>query len=69
MIRSWSYVDGGAASIHIDGRRPDWGAVKVDFSKHPAELLQLLRTGSEIQLRWLSELTRKTKHFLGQLPH
>jgi hypothetical protein len=39
------------------------------FSKHPAELLQLLRTGSEIQLRWLSELTRKTKHFLGQLPH
>jgi NAD(P)-dependent dehydrogenase (short-subunit alcohol dehydrogenase family) len=52
-----------------DGRRPDWGAIKIDFSRHPAELLQLLRTGSEIQLRWLSELTRKTKHFLGRLPH
>jgi hypothetical protein len=52
-----------------DGRRPDWGAIKIDFSRHPAELLQLLRTGSEIQLRWLSALTRKTKHFLGQLPH
>src|SRR5580698_10090874 len=51
-----------------DGRRPDWGAMKIDFSRHPAELLQILRTGSEIQLRWLSELTRKTKHFLGQLP-
>src|SRR5436305_1873565 len=51
-----------------DGRRPDWGAIKIDFSRHPAELLQLLRTGSEIQLRWLSQLTRKTKHFLGQLP-
>src|SRR5580698_8605405 len=51
-----------------DGRRPDWGALKIDFSRHPAELLQILRTGSEIQLRWLSELTRKTKHFLGQLP-
>jgi NAD(P)-dependent dehydrogenase (short-subunit alcohol dehydrogenase family) len=51
-----------------DGRRPDWGAIKIDFSRHPAELLQILRTGSEIQLRWLSELTRKTKHFLGQLP-
>ena len=50
-----------------DGRRPDWGASKIDFSRHPAELLQLLKTGSEIQLRWLSELTRKTKHFLGQL--
>jgi hypothetical protein len=31
-------------------------------------LLQRLRTGSEIQLRWLSELRRKTKHFLTQLP-
>ena len=51
-----------------DGRRPDWGASKLDFSKHPEELLQLLRTGSEIQLRWLSELQRKTKHFLTQLP-
>jgi hypothetical protein len=51
-----------------DGRRPDWGASKLDFSKHPDELLQLLRTGSEIQLRWLSELQRKTKHFLTQLP-
>jgi hypothetical protein len=30
--------------------------------------LELLRTGSEIQLRWLSELRRKTKHFLTQLP-
>ena len=37
-----------------DGRRPDWGALKIDFSRHPAELLQLMRTGSEIQLRWLS---------------
>jgi NAD(P)-dependent dehydrogenase (short-subunit alcohol dehydrogenase family) len=51
-----------------DGRRPDWGASKIDFSKHPEQLLQLLRTGSEIQLRWLSQLRRKTKHFLIQLP-
>ena len=51
-----------------DGRRPDWGASKIDFSKHPEQLLQLLRTGSEIQLRWLNELRRKTKHFLTQLP-
>jgi hypothetical protein len=52
-----------------DGHRPDWGAIKIDFSRNLAELLQLLRTGSQIQLRWLSELTRKTKHFLSQLPH
>jgi hypothetical protein len=51
-----------------DRRLPDWGASKIDFSKHPEQLLQLLRTGAEIQLRWLSELRRKTKHFLGKLP-
>ena len=52
----------------VDGRRPDWGAIEIDFSMHPPQLLQLMRTGSEIQLRWLSELTRRTKRFLGQLP-
>jgi NAD(P)-dependent dehydrogenase (short-subunit alcohol dehydrogenase family) len=51
-----------------DGRRPDWGAIDIDFSKHPQMLLQLLRTGSEIQLRWLNELTRRTKRLLKQLP-
>jgi NAD(P)-dependent dehydrogenase (short-subunit alcohol dehydrogenase family) len=51
-----------------DGRRPDWGAGKIDFSKHPEQLLQLMRTGAEIQLQWLSALRRKTKHFLTQLP-
>jgi len=51
-----------------DGRRPDWGAIDIDFSMHPPALLQLMRTGSEIQLRWLSELTRRTKRFLTKLP-
>ena len=51
-----------------DGRRPDWGAIDIDFSMHPPALLQLMRAGSEIQLRWLSELTRRTKRFLTQLP-
>jgi NAD(P)-dependent dehydrogenase (short-subunit alcohol dehydrogenase family) len=51
-----------------DGRRPDWGAAELDFSRHPEPLVQLLRTGSEIQLRWLSELRRRTKQFLTRLP-
>jgi len=51
-----------------DGRRPDWGASELDFSQHPDYLLQMMRDGSEIQLRWLSEVQRKTKHFLIQLP-
>ena len=52
----------------VDGRRPDWGALEIDFSKHPQELLQLIRTGSEIQIRCLGELNRKTKRFLNRLP-
>jgi hypothetical protein len=51
-----------------DGRRPDWGKLKIDFSKHPAQLLQLMRTGAEIQLQWLSNLSKRTKHFQARLP-
>jgi len=54
--------------VDVDGRRPDWGAIEIDFSRHPQTLLELMRTGSEIQLRWLNELTRKTKDFLTRLP-
>lgn len=51
-----------------DGRRPDWGAVEVDFSRLPAFLLEVMRTGSEIQLEWLSAVSKRTKRFLEQLP-
>ena len=34
-----------------------------------ASMLQLLRTGSEIRLRWLSELTQKTKTLLKPVTH
>jgi NAD(P)-dependent dehydrogenase (short-subunit alcohol dehydrogenase family) len=51
-----------------DGRRPDWGAVDIDFSMHPPALLDLMRTGSELQLRWLDALVTRTKRFVNQLP-
>jgi NAD(P)-dependent dehydrogenase (short-subunit alcohol dehydrogenase family) len=51
-----------------DGRRPDWGAAEIDFSRHPHELLELMRTGSEIQLRWLSDLSRRSRRFMSRLP-
>jgi NAD(P)-dependent dehydrogenase (short-subunit alcohol dehydrogenase family) len=51
-----------------DGRRPDWGAIDIDFSRHPPALLELMRTGSQIQLEWLNALSKRTKRFLGQLP-
>ena len=50
-----------------DGRRPDWGSIEIDFSRLPPALLELMRTGSEIQLEWLKALTKRTRRFLGQL--
>jgi NAD(P)-dependent dehydrogenase (short-subunit alcohol dehydrogenase family) len=51
-----------------DGRRPDWGAFEIDFSGLPPALVELMRTGSEIQIEWLKALTKRTKRFLGQIP-
>jgi NAD(P)-dependent dehydrogenase (short-subunit alcohol dehydrogenase family) len=51
-----------------DGRRPDWGALKIDFSGEAAFLLDYMRTGARIQLDWLDRVTRKTRQFLDQLP-
>jgi NAD(P)-dependent dehydrogenase (short-subunit alcohol dehydrogenase family) len=47
-----------------DGRRPDWGAFKPDFSKHPAWLIELLDTGFRLQRDWLTALTRRTERYL-----
>lgn len=51
-----------------DGRRPDWGAIDVDFSMLPPFLLELMRTGAEIQVGWLAAVSKRTKRFLKQLP-
>jgi NAD(P)-dependent dehydrogenase (short-subunit alcohol dehydrogenase family) len=50
-----------------DGRRPDWGAIAVDFSQLPESLVELMRTGSEMHVRWLERLLERTKRFHSQL--
>jgi hypothetical protein len=50
-----------------DGRQPDWGSIEIDFSGLPPALVEMMRTGSEIQIEWLKALTKRTKRFLGQL--
>jgi NAD(P)-dependent dehydrogenase (short-subunit alcohol dehydrogenase family) len=61
LARAYGFKD-------ADGRRPDWGAVKIDFSTLPPELVELMRTGSQIQLEWLGALSKRTKRFMAQLP-
>jgi NAD(P)-dependent dehydrogenase (short-subunit alcohol dehydrogenase family) len=51
-----------------DGRRPDWGRLKIDFSQHPSFLVDLMRTGAEIQVEFLDRVSKRTKRFLAQLP-
>ena len=61
LARSYGFTD-------ADGRRPDWGAVDIDFSQLPASLVDVMRTGSQIQLAWLDAITARTKRFLSQVP-
>jgi NAD(P)-dependent dehydrogenase (short-subunit alcohol dehydrogenase family) len=61
LAREYKFTD-------ADGRRPDWGALDIDFSKHPPALLERFRTGSQIQLAWLNALAARTRRFLKQLP-
>jgi NAD(P)-dependent dehydrogenase (short-subunit alcohol dehydrogenase family) len=52
----------------VDGRRPDWGALEIDFSGYPPAFLEHFRTSAAIQLQWLAAVTARTKRFLAQLP-
>jgi NAD(P)-dependent dehydrogenase (short-subunit alcohol dehydrogenase family) len=47
-----------------DGRRPDWGALKPDFSMFPASLIELIDTGFRLQRDWLTALTRRTDRYI-----
>src|SRR5262249_1978149 len=42
-----------------DGRRPDWGAIAIDFSQLPPALLEYMRTGAHIQVEWLEAVSQR----------
>src|SRR6188768_778127 len=51
-----------------DGRRPDWGRHKIDFSTLPAEWVDLFRRGTDLELAWLTTLAARTKKFRTKIP-
>lgn len=51
-----------------DGRRPDWGTLDIDFSVVPRSLVEMFRTGSELQLEWLHTVAERTQQFLAKIP-
>jgi NAD(P)-dependent dehydrogenase (short-subunit alcohol dehydrogenase family) len=52
----------------VDGRRPDWGAIDIDFSGLPPWLRDLIRTGAELQVHWAETIAKNTRRLLRQLP-
>jgi NAD(P)-dependent dehydrogenase (short-subunit alcohol dehydrogenase family) len=61
LAREFKFTD-------VDGRRPDWGTHDIDYSKHPAWLVELIRNGCENQIAWLNTIARRTAYFLKKMP-
>jgi NAD(P)-dependent dehydrogenase (short-subunit alcohol dehydrogenase family) len=61
LAREYKFTD-------ADGRRPDWGRLKIDFGKRWSELLEYIRIGNTLQLQWLETVTKRSKSFAKQLP-
>jgi NAD(P)-dependent dehydrogenase (short-subunit alcohol dehydrogenase family) len=57
LARHYGFTD-------ADGGRPDWGSFKPDFSQHPPQLIELLKTGFQLQRDWLDELSRRTTQYI-----
>jgi NAD(P)-dependent dehydrogenase (short-subunit alcohol dehydrogenase family) len=51
-----------------DGRRPDWGRHKIDFSVLPQTWIDLFRTGTNLEIKWLTTLATRTRKFRAKIP-
>jgi len=66
LFSSWALANKYGVT-DADGRKPDWGAHEIDFSRHPKSLVELLRIGSEMQIRFLRETADRSERLLRQL--
>jgi len=56
MGRQYGFTD-------ADGRRPDWGALDVDYSRLPASWKEAFRDALQVQSEWLKVLSSRTERF------
>jgi NAD(P)-dependent dehydrogenase (short-subunit alcohol dehydrogenase family) len=61
LARDYGFTD-------YDGRRPDWGRHKIDFSGLPQTWIDLFRTGADLEIKWLTTLAARTKKFRAKIP-
>jgi NAD(P)-dependent dehydrogenase (short-subunit alcohol dehydrogenase family) len=61
LSREYGFTD-------YDGRRPDWGALAIDWSVLPSAFVEVFRTGSQMQRAWLKTVGERTDAMLAKLP-
>ena len=61
LAREYGFTD-------YDGRRPDWGRHAIDFSVLPAEWIELFRTGTDLEIQWLTTLAARARKFRTKVP-
>ena len=61
LARDYGFTD-------YDGRRPDWGRHKIDFSGLPPAWIDLFRTSTDLELKWLTTLAARTRQFKAKIP-
>ena len=61
MSREYGFVD-------YDGKRPDWGRHKIDFSVLPPSLTDLFRTRTALEVEWLTTVAARTRKFRAKIP-
>jgi NAD(P)-dependent dehydrogenase (short-subunit alcohol dehydrogenase family) len=61
LAREYGFTD-------YDGRRPDWGRHTIDFSGLPAEWIDLFRTGTDLEIQWLTTLAARARKFRAKVP-
>jgi NAD(P)-dependent dehydrogenase (short-subunit alcohol dehydrogenase family) len=63
LLSSWDLAQ-KYGFTDVDGRRPNWGAFRPDFSAHPSWLIELLNTGLHLQRNWLQALSGRTDRYI-----
>jgi NAD(P)-dependent dehydrogenase (short-subunit alcohol dehydrogenase family) len=67
LVSSWE-LGRDYGFVDYDGRRPDWGRHKIDFSVLPKTWVDLFRRGTDLELAWLTTLAARTKRFRAKIP-
>jgi NAD(P)-dependent dehydrogenase (short-subunit alcohol dehydrogenase family) len=62
LLSSWEVAR--AYGFHdIDGRRPDWGQLEIDYSEIPRPIIEAMTDAVEVQVAWLELLSMRTHRF------